>query len=117
MRLRHPAAEAQVTEAAAALTDHVYEDWVWAYGEVCGICGRPPSKKRPKLDRDHDHVTGQPRGLLCPICNMKLADLKLEWLRAAADYLERSNGAANTGPRPVDEGADQGQPDQAGTRP
>lgn len=59
-------------------------------GEFCAICGcgRPA---RRRLDRDHDHRTGAPRGLLCHRHNRLLAkDWTPELLRAAADYLERS---------------------------
>jgi hypothetical protein len=62
-------------------------------GEHCGICGAHPNGRR--LDRDHDHSTGQPRGLLCRVCNRTLSTrfgfpLTPQWLRAAADYLERA---------------------------
>jgi hypothetical protein len=67
-----------------------YEQWVERYGERCGICGRPPGPSR-KLDRDHDHRTGQPRGLLCFRCNRALPVwVTAEWLRRAAAYLERA---------------------------
>lgn len=57
-------------------------------GEFCGICGAAPKTKR--LDRDHCHKTGTPRGVLCPICNRHLGHwYTAEWLRAAADYLDR----------------------------
>jgi hypothetical protein len=58
-------------------------------GERCAICLRVSSPNR-RLDRDHDHKTGRPRGLLCPRCNRQLANwITPEWLRAAAEYLER----------------------------
>lgn len=67
-----------------------YEDWVARFGEECGICGRGPSENR-RLDRDHDHKTGEPRALLCWSCNKKLDDrVTPDWLRRAADYLERA---------------------------
>lgn len=61
-------------------------------GERCGICLRPRSDTdRRRLDRDHDHKTGRPRGLLCHKCNRALAAwVTPEWLRAAADYMERT---------------------------
>lgn len=60
-------------------------------GERCGICLRPRSEKDRKFDRDHDHRTGRPRGLLCHRCNRALPHwMTAEWLRAAADYLERA---------------------------
>ena len=66
-----------------------YEAWAAKYGEQCGVCKRPPGPTR-RLDRDHDHRTGEPRGLLCHRCNRALPDwIDAEWLRAAAEYLER----------------------------
>src|SRR4051812_18537167 len=59
-------------------------------GEHCGICGKPRSPER-RLDRDHDHRTGTPRGLLCWACNRQLRSwATVDWLRAATAYLERS---------------------------
>jgi RNA polymerase subunit RPABC4/transcription elongation factor Spt4 len=71
-----------------------YEEYVALSGgvEACGICGAPPKSKR--LNRDHCHRTGEPRGVLCPICNKKLADLSAEWLGAALAYVERDRMAA-----------------------
>jgi Recombination endonuclease VII len=58
-------------------------------GEHCAICGKVPQGRR--LDRDHDHKTGKPRGLLCWSCNRQLRTwATVEWLRSAAAYLERA---------------------------
>jgi hypothetical protein len=49
--------------------------------ESCGVCGKPRSQER-RHDRDHDHRTGNPRGLACPGntgCNV----LMLPWISAA----------------------------------
>lgn len=58
--------------------------------ERCGICGAEPG--RSKLHRDHEHkADGFPRGLLCFPCNLQLKHTSTaEWLRAAADYLDRA---------------------------
>lgn len=48
--------------------------------ESCGVCGKPRSQER-RHDRDHDHLTGNPRGLACPGntgCNV----LMLPWISA-----------------------------------
>lgn len=56
-------------------------------GGRCAICGDTQSKP---LAADHDHLTRQPRGLLCDRCNMALGLLRDEPMiaRAAAEYLE-----------------------------
>ena len=70
-----------------------YEEFiVLNRGELCGICGRPPGPTR-RLDRDHDHKAGKPRGLLCARCNRALPSwMTPMWLTAAAAYLERTRG-------------------------
>jgi hypothetical protein len=56
-------------------------------GEHCAICKRGPGSRR--LDRDHDHRSGKPRGLLCARCNRALpAWMTPDWLLAAAAYLK-----------------------------
>jgi hypothetical protein len=70
-----------------------YEHYVQINGgERCGICGAAPKPGR-RLDRDHEHKgVGTPRGLLCWSCNRQLKHTStVEWLRAAAAYLERAN--------------------------
>lgn len=49
--------------------------------ESCCACGKPRTQERHH-DRDHDHRTGNPRGLLCPGnrgCNVLL----VPWITAA----------------------------------
>jgi hypothetical protein len=54
----------------------------------CAICQRPEPVNR-MFDVDHDHKTGDVRGLLCTSCNRVLghAGDSPERLRVAADYL------------------------------
>lgn len=65
----------------------------WDYAEryveqqgSCGICGR----HREILFVDHDHNTGQIRGLLCHTCNMGLGLFKdsKQLLESAYNYLK-----------------------------
>lgn len=60
---------------------------------VCAICRNPPSATR-QLSVDHDHVTGQPRGLLCNRCNPMLGYARddIAVLQAAIEYLKRYSG-------------------------
>lgn len=76
------------TAAQKALKDP-YEVWEARFGSTCNICGAAPSGTR-RLDRDHDHKTLEPRGLLCFKCNQGLPNWATpEWLQAAKEYLER----------------------------
>ncbi len=59
---------------------------------VCAIC-----QTAPAIHVDHDHRTGQIRGLLCFRCNAALGQLADDplVLRRAARYLERSRSSAH----------------------
>lgn len=74
----------------AVLSEMPYEDWMAMFGSNCGICGAAQSEKR-RLDRDHDHKTGEPRGLLCHLCNRTLGNrVTIDWLEKALAYLRRA---------------------------
>lgn len=64
-------------------------------GDVCAICAKPCSTGRA-LALDHDHETGQFRGLLCAHCNMAIGQLQdsVEILRSALAYLMEWKGYA-----------------------
>jgi hypothetical protein len=65
--------------------EHLYSE----QSGKCAICsGDCPTGKR--LSVDHDHETGEVRGLLCSSCNNGLGRFKddPELLRKAGDYLE-----------------------------
>jgi len=73
------------------VTPDQYESMMLAQDGRCAICRSedwPGKGNRPHVD--HDHVTGQVRGLLCGKCNVALGNLDDDpaRLRAAADYLE-----------------------------
>lgn len=67
----------------------------------CAICRRLPAEvpghRENSLHVDHDHSTGQVRGLLCHHCNTALGKLQdsPSLLRAAANYLEASRGPSS----------------------
>jgi hypothetical protein len=91
-----PKPAAKKPKHMAALNES-YEHYIEINGgEHCGICGTTVAERKTpgkKFQRDHAHITtglGEPRGLLCTACNMRLGQrLTLEWMQAAVDYLRR----------------------------
>ena len=81
---------------AFGITAEQYDEMFAAQGGVCAICGQQSRTKHGngktrKLAVDHDHETGEVRGLLCMACNRAMGLLKdnPRVLRRAADYLEQ----------------------------
>lgn len=72
------------------ITPEDYDGMHAAQGGKCAICGET-EKYRRHLYIDHDHTTGEIRGLLCNRCNSMLgmARDRIHVLMAAIDYLER----------------------------
>lgn len=59
----------------------------------CGICGIHESEHRTRLHVDHDHTTGEVRGLLCSNCNTSLGGFmdSTSNLEKAIIYLKERN--------------------------
>lgn len=51
------------------ITVEQYDDMYQMQQGRCGICTRHSSEFKRRLHVDHDHATGQVRGLLCTRCN------------------------------------------------
>lgn len=51
-----------------------YDAMLTAQSGLCAICSNPPGKIR--LHVDHDHETGEVRGLLCAACNRGIGSLR-----------------------------------------
>ena len=78
------------------LTPEQYTELVYAQRGVCAICLKAEIETGNGggvrgLAVDHDHETGQVRGLLCRRCNVGLGHFKDDpaLLRLATAYLER----------------------------
>lgn len=79
-----------------------YVEMAAAQGGVCAICGEEPTvemgvksgrhgrRAEPRLVVDHNHMTGEVRGLLCHPCNVGIGMLKddPDVLKKATRYLE-----------------------------
>ena len=75
-----------------------YEKMLADQGGVCAVCGREETQRHNRTGRprrlavDHDHETGEVRGLLCAPCNQTigLMDESPERLKAVIQYLQRN---------------------------
>lgn len=67
-----------------------YDEMLEEQGNGCVICGKTPEENGKHLFVDHDHNTGEVRGLLCHHCNTGLGmfrDTPILLLRAV-EYLK-----------------------------
>lgn len=87
VRRRDVARDAYLRRTFGLGTDE-YEAMLADQGGRCLICGRPP-RKGSSLHVDHDHETGEVRGLLCFRCNGGLGQFgeDIDRLALAVDYL------------------------------
>ena len=83
-------------------TPSIYEHVLMMQGGCCAICGRTDSgnKRFEYFVVDHDHETGDTRGLLCHPCNVLLGHAKdsVHLLNKASEYLvehARDDGSRN----------------------
>lgn len=76
------------------ITPEQYEELLARQEGRCAVCLKSADKEGTNLAVDHNHKTGEIRGLLCRYCNHRVigrhtdADL----LRRMADYLDRGTG-------------------------
>ena len=73
---------------AHKMTVEQYAEMLDAQGGVCAICNQ---KCKKRLSVDHDHITGEIRGLLCRRCNLVLGEMldSVELMSSAIQYLRR----------------------------
>lgn len=79
-------AHARTVQKVYGLTGEQYWQLYELQGRVCAIC-RVATGKAKRLAVDHDHDTGEPRGLLCGPCNQMLGRLPAGSLVRALEYL------------------------------
>lgn len=75
------------------ITEDQYHAMLDRQDGMCAICGTTSNRYGDETERhfavDHDHATGEVRGLLCQTCNrmIGLANDSVEMLRKAMEYL------------------------------
>jgi len=77
------------------LREEIYKILIEKQNGLCAICKKPETRKHKdgwvyKLCIDHDHTTGEVRGLLCSNCNNGLGRFmdNVEFLLKAIKYLK-----------------------------
>lgn len=71
------------------ITEKRYQRLAATQGWLCVICDDKPNERGEKLVVDHDHSTGEVRGLICRRCNTGLGYFRdnPNFLRHAVHYL------------------------------
>jgi hypothetical protein len=79
------------------ITPDDYATMLLKQNGCCAICGKSASEYKRKLHIDHNHSTGQIRGLLCVRCNYGIGCFKEtpSFLDKAKEYLIFYNGVQN----------------------
>ena len=76
------------------ITLEQYDQMFAVQDGICAICGKPETVKNQygvkRLSIDHNHETGEFRGLLCSSCNFLIGNAKesLLILKSAINYLK-----------------------------
>lgn len=76
-RVRHARAyperaRSRTLKAKYGITSEDFQAILTAQGDQCGICFKDVDASESIPHFDHDHATGEPRGVLCASCNTKL---------------------------------------------
>lgn len=76
------------------ITEEQYEELLHQQGGSCGVCGKHESTFPVRLAVDHNHRTGEVRGLLCNYCNHRLVGRHTDpdLLLAVSSYLRKGTG-------------------------
>jgi hypothetical protein len=79
------------------ITQEEYDKLNALQNGLCAICGKENVKGK-SLGVDHDHITGEIRGLLCQKCNLALGNFEdnIEFVKRAISYLEGENIIVNS---------------------
>lgn len=84
-----------VLKSKFGITNDDYLTMLKEQKNCCAICGVHNDEVKKRLVVDHDHTTGEVRGLLCHNCNVGLGNFKdeIKILKSAITYLLKSRGS------------------------
>ena len=76
------------------ITEEQYDELLAKQAYCCAICDRRAIDFKTRLAVDHDHATGEIRGLLCAYCNHRVVGRHRDpiLLRKIACYVEQGTG-------------------------
>jgi len=76
------------------ITSEQYNQLLEKQEYCCAVCGKHESDEKKRLSVDHNHITGEIRGLLCTMCNYRHVGRHRDssLLRKIADYLDQGTG-------------------------
>lgn len=85
------------------ITTEQYDEMLAKQDHACAICTRHKDQFKTRLAVDHNHVTGEIRGLLCAYCNHRIVGRHRDGqlLRRIADYVDQGTGLFVPEKRPI----------------
>lgn len=93
-RINNPSSRSRTTRqnkivSKYGITLQKFDEMARSQGGVCAACRSPNNIEGRELTVDHDHITGEIRGLLCHSCNLVLGLVgdSLERLLDLHEYL------------------------------
>lgn len=71
-----------------------YDEMLLQQGGGCAICDKTPEEEGKSLAVDHNHKTGEIRGILCAYCNHRRIGRHTDWevVSKMAEYLKHGKG-------------------------
>lgn len=90
VKIQKEKAKAYALKRIYGISLEEYNELLERQGNSCAVCKRDQSVFGKNLSVDHDHVTGEIRGLLCQHCNHRVVGRHRtpDLLQAAATYLQ-----------------------------
>jgi DNA-directed RNA polymerase subunit RPC12/RpoP len=76
------------------ITPAQYQELLDRQGGCCALCKKTEAEEGKSLAVDHNHKTGEIRGILCAYCNHRVIGRHVDpdLLRRMADYLDKGTG-------------------------